>query len=182
MSQPSRNVPGRSVAVGRKRRIVLVGLCNSPVDPARCELGGAGAPAPAIAGDRRRHHHGSGRRELSRVRVPVVYRHRWVDGSRRGLITRTHWAVNVRKFVVPATNLEDLVAFGTLTHQAAHFLEAAVHAGLNVLVAGGTQAGNPTTRQDIPWQGRDNQLLSPACARVLAIGRVELMSRSVACG
>ncbi len=70
------------------------------------------------------------------------------DGSRLHVaipdITRTHWAVNVRKFVVRATYLEDLVAFGTLTHQAARFLEAAVHAGLNVLVAGGTQAGKTT--------------------------------------
>jgi pilus assembly protein CpaF len=35
---------------------------------------------------------------------------------------------------------------GTLTGQAARFLEAAVASGLNVLVAGGTQAGNPTIR------------------------------------
>jgi pilus assembly protein CpaF len=37
--------------------------------------------------------------------------------------------------------LEDLVGLGTLTARAAAFLEAAVHAGLNVLVSGGTQAG-----------------------------------------
>ncbi len=70
------------------------------------------------------------------------------DGSRLHVaipdITRTHWSVNIRKFVVRATHLEDLVALGTLTGQAARFLEAAVASGLNILVAGGTQAGKTT--------------------------------------
>jgi pilus assembly protein CpaF len=70
------------------------------------------------------------------------------DGSRLHVtipdITRQHWSVNIRKFVVRATHLEDLVQLGTLTGQAARFLEAAVASGLNVLVAGGTQAGKTT--------------------------------------
>lgn len=70
------------------------------------------------------------------------------DGSRLHVvipdITRRHWAVNVRKFVVRATHLEELVELGTLTQQAAEFLEASVVAGLNVIVAGGTQAGKTT--------------------------------------
>jgi pilus assembly protein CpaF len=70
------------------------------------------------------------------------------DGSRLHVaipdITRAHWSVNVRKFVVRATHLEDLVALGTLTRQAATFLEAPVVSGLNILVAGGTQAGKTT--------------------------------------
>jgi len=52
--------------------------------------------------------------------------------------------VNIRKFVVRASHLDDLVRLGTLTPQAARFLEAAVASGLNVLVAGGTQAGKTT--------------------------------------
>jgi pilus assembly protein CpaF len=52
--------------------------------------------------------------------------------------------VNVRKFVVRASRLSDLVGLGTLTPQAAAFLDAAVVAGLNVLVSGGTQAGKTT--------------------------------------
>ena len=56
-------------------------------------------------------------------------------------ITREHWNVNIRKFVVKADHLEDLVHLGTLTRAAARFLEASVVAGLNILVAGGTQAG-----------------------------------------
>ena len=59
-------------------------------------------------------------------------------------ITREHWNVNIRKFVVKADHLEDLVRLGTLTSRAARFLAASVVAGLNILVAGGTQAGKTT--------------------------------------
>jgi pilus assembly protein CpaF len=74
------------------------------------------------------------------------------DGSRLHVvipdITRRHMAVNIRKFVLQAHHLDELVALGTLTAQAARFLEAAVASGLNVLVSGGTQAGNPTMWRD----------------------------------
>lgn len=53
-------------------------------------------------------------------------------------------AVNIRKFVVRASRLAELVELGSLTEQAAAFLEAAVLAGLNIVVAGGTQAGKTT--------------------------------------
>lgn len=43
-----------------------------------------------------------------------------------------------------ADSMEDLVRLGTLTRQAATFLAAAVASGLNILVAGGTQAGKTT--------------------------------------
>jgi pilus assembly protein CpaF len=42
--------------------------------------------------------------------------------------------------VLPAARLDDLVDLGTLTPAAARFLTAAVVAGLNIVVAGGTQA------------------------------------------
>ena len=54
--------------------------------------------------------------------------------------------MNIRKFVVRATHLDDLVSLGTMTAQCAAFLDAAVSAGLNILVAGGTQAGKPALR------------------------------------
>lgn len=87
----------------------------------------------------------SGRRvDLSSPFVDAVL----PDGSRLHVvipdITREHWHVNIRKFVVKADRLEDLVRLGTLTRPAARFLEASVAAGLNVLVAGGTQAGKTT--------------------------------------
>jgi len=70
------------------------------------------------------------------------------DGSRLHVvipdITRQHWAVNIRKFVLSAYALDELVGRGTLTVAAADFLEAAVVAGLNIIVAGGTQAGKTT--------------------------------------
>ena len=70
------------------------------------------------------------------------------DGSRLHVvipeITRRDWAVNIRKFVVSADSLDELVGLGSLTQQAARFLEAAVVSGLNVIVAGGTQAGKTT--------------------------------------
>lgn len=71
------------------------------------------------------------------------------DGSRLHVaipdVTRSHWMVNIRKFVARAHGLDDLVRMGTLTQHAARFLQAAVGSGLNVLVAGGTQAGKTTT-------------------------------------
>jgi pilus assembly protein CpaF len=70
------------------------------------------------------------------------------DGSRLHVvipdITRRDMAVNIRKFVIRAASLEELVGLGTLTPPAAAFLEATVVAGLNVVVSGGTQAGKTT--------------------------------------
>jgi pilus assembly protein CpaF len=70
------------------------------------------------------------------------------DGSRlhvvRPNITRRHLAVNIRKFAVGLRTLDELVSVGSLTEQAARFLEASVVAGLNVMVAGGTQTGKTT--------------------------------------
>lgn len=70
------------------------------------------------------------------------------DGSRLHVvipdITAKHWAVNIRKFVVRAHRLSDLVRKRSLNLQAAAFLDAAVSAGLNILVSGATQAGKTT--------------------------------------
>ncbi len=62
-----------------------------------------------------------------------------LDGISRGFS-----AVNIRKFVVRASRLSELVDLGTMTSQAAAFLDACVVAGLNIIVAGGTQAGKTT--------------------------------------
>lgn len=51
-------------------------------------------------------------------------------------------AVNIRKFVVRASRLPDLVELGPLTPAAAQFPESSVRAGLNVLVTGGTRPGS----------------------------------------
>lgn len=87
----------------------------------------------------------SGRRiDLSRpfvdAMLPEGHRlHVVLEGISRGFS-----AVNIRKFVLRAARLPDLVELGSLTPSAAAFLEASVRAGLNILVAGGTQAGNPS--------------------------------------
>ena len=59
-------------------------------------------------------------------------------------ISRGFTAVNIRKFLLKAARLHDLVELGSLTQPAAEFLDASVRAGLNVIVAGGTGAGKTT--------------------------------------
>jgi pilus assembly protein CpaF len=59
-------------------------------------------------------------------------------------ITRDHMAINIRKHVVRAHQLDHLVRLGALGVHAARFLDAAVRAGANILVAGATQAGKTT--------------------------------------
>jgi len=87
----------------------------------------------------------SGRRvDLSRpfvdAMLPEGHRlHVVLEGISRGFT-----AVNIRKFRLQAARLADLVELGSLTETAAEFLEASVRAGLNVLVAGATQAGKTT--------------------------------------
>ncbi|MDM7832467.1 CpaF family protein [Cellulomonas edaphi] len=59
-------------------------------------------------------------------------------------ITRRDWSVNIRKYVVRASSLDEIVGLGSITPHAAAFLSAAVRAGLNVMVSGATQAGKTT--------------------------------------
>lgn len=70
------------------------------------------------------------------------------DGSRVHVaipdITRRHWAVNIRKFVLRAHDVNELVRLGSLSAPAARFLAAAVKAGCNIVVSGGTQTGKTT--------------------------------------
>lgn len=87
----------------------------------------------------------SGRRlDLSNPFVDAML----ADGSRLHVvipdITHAHWSVNIRRFVVRAAHVDELVQLGTLTTPAAEFLDAAVVSGLNIIVAGGTQAGKTT--------------------------------------
>jgi pilus assembly protein CpaF len=71
-----------------------------------------------------------------------------VDGSRLHVaipdITRRHWAVNIRKFILRAHRLEELVRLGSFGADAAVFLERSVRAGLNIVVSGATQSGKTT--------------------------------------
>lgn len=98
------------------------------------------------------------------------------DGSRLHVaipeITSTHWAVNIRKFSAQTHSLDSLIRRRTLTEQAASFLQACVSAGLNIVVAGATQAGKTTLM---------NALLNsaPAYERIITCEEVfELQLRS----
>ena len=62
------------------------------------------------------------------------------------------WAVNIRKFVLKSARLSDLVRLGSMPPLAARFLEAAVLAGQNLVVASGTQAGKVADRRVILFQ------------------------------
>jgi pilus assembly protein CpaF len=80
------------------------------------------------------------------------------DGSRLHVvipdITRRHWAVNIRKFSRTVTDLDALVALGSMPRTAAEFLTLAMRAGLNVLVSGATQAGKTTLLNALLAAGR----------------------------
>ncbi|MCW5882057.1 MAG: CpaF family protein, partial [Anaerolineae bacterium] len=57
----------------------------------------------------------------------------------------TRWChLTIRKFILRAHSLEQLVHLGTLTEAAAEFLDAAVQAGVNIMVSGSTGAGKTT--------------------------------------
>ncbi|HET8630970.1 MAG TPA: ATPase, T2SS/T4P/T4SS family [Thermomicrobiales bacterium] len=70
------------------------------------------------------------------------------DGSRLNAAippATTDWTgVTIRKFLLRAHTLADLVELGTLTESAAAFLAAAVQAGVNILVSGATGSGKTT--------------------------------------
>lgn len=70
------------------------------------------------------------------------------DGSRLHVVipdvTRSHWAVNIRKFQRRLRSLRQLVELGSLTTPAAEFLRMSVLAGANLLVSGATHTGKTT--------------------------------------
>src|ERR1700716_4576351 len=54
-------------------------------------------------------------------------------------------SLTIRKFARDPYTVQDLINFGSLTAEAAGFLEACVKAHFNILVAGGTGSGKTTT-------------------------------------
>ncbi len=70
------------------------------------------------------------------------------DGSRLNVAippATTRWcSVTIRKFLLRAQSLDELVGLGTLTQTASDFLDAAVQAGVNILVSGPTGSGKTT--------------------------------------
>lgn len=112
---------------------------------------------------------GSGRRlDLTQPYVDAQL----ADGSRLHAvippITREHWAVNIRRFIVRPHSLADLVDVGTLTRAAADMLERAMCAGANVVVSGGTHSGKTTILNAL--------LCSDPAARVVTAEEVRELS------
>lgn len=70
------------------------------------------------------------------------------DGSRLHVaipdVTAKNWCVNIRKHVLRAATLADLVEQSVLNKAAADYLAESVVAGKNIVVSGGTQAGKTT--------------------------------------
>jgi pilus assembly protein CpaF len=70
------------------------------------------------------------------------------DGSRLHAVippAASRWTcVTIRRFVLRAHSLDELVALDTLSPAAAGFLDAAVQAGVNIVVSGGTAGGKTT--------------------------------------
>jgi pilus assembly protein CpaF len=89
---------------------------------------------------------GSAGRRLDEASPMVDVRLR--DGSRLNAVippASTRWtSVTIRKFVLRAQSLDELVELGALSTAAAEFLYAAVQAGLNILVSGPTGSGKTT--------------------------------------
>lgn len=67
-------------------------------------------------------------------RVNIVLEPIAIDGS----------AISIRKFPKQPIRMEELIAIGSLTAEAAAFLQALVKAGYNIFVSGGTGSGKTT--------------------------------------
>lgn len=84
------------------------------------------------------------------------------DGSRLHVaippITRVHWSVNIRRYVMRARSLDDLVSADVMDTDQATWLRSAVRGGKSIVVAGATQAGKTTLLQallqELPPQER----------------------------
>ncbi len=59
-------------------------------------------------------------------------------------ITAEYWALNIRKKVLPAFSLQDLVTAGSVSDAVAEVLEHLVSENINFLVSGATHAGKTT--------------------------------------
>lgn len=70
------------------------------------------------------------------------------DGSRVNIVLTPAAingpAVTIRKFPKEALSMEDLIALGSITRQAAQFLKEMVELGYNIFISGGTGSGKTT--------------------------------------
>jgi len=73
---------------------------------------------------------------------------RLTDGSRVGAVYKNIAlggpSLTIRRFPKSAITMEDLIAFGSITEEAAGFLTKLVRAGYNIFISGGTSSGKTT--------------------------------------
>src|SRR5579884_667539 len=100
------------------------------------------------------------------------------DGSRLHAImpplTSGHVAVTIRKHLLRAQTMEDLIRLGTVSREAARFLSVAVQAGVNLIVCGGAASGKTTTLNCLA-----STLTSPGIRTVTIEDTLELKLESV---
>ncbi|HUW78958.1 MAG TPA: ATPase, T2SS/T4P/T4SS family [Candidatus Nanopelagicaceae bacterium] len=140
----------------------------------RSELTNLAMTAPEVRDSVERMLAGSNRRlDLSNPFVDATLS----DGSRLHVaipdVTSKHWCVNIRKHVLRAATLIDLVEQAVLSEAAADFLFRSIAEGKNIMVSGGTQAGKTTLL---------NCLISavPSYERVITVEEVFELSPQVA--
>jgi pilus assembly protein CpaF len=84
--------------------------------------------------------------------------------------------LTIRKFAAEAYTSADLVAAGTLTHEAAGLLAACVQGRLNILVSGGTGAGKTTTLNVLSsFIGSDERIVTVEDAAELRLNQEHVL-------
>ena len=84
--------------------------------------------------------------------------------------------LTVRKFKRNLTNVEDLLRNGTMTPYMARFLEACVHAKLNILVCGGTGSGKTTILNILSaFIGNDERIITIEDAAELKLSQAHVI-------
>lgn len=85
--------------------------------------------------------------------------------------------LTIRKFAADPFTINDLVSFGTLTHEMATFIDACVKARLNVFVSGGTGSGKTTTLNVLSnFIPNDERIVTIEDAAELQLGQDHVVS------
>lgn len=85
--------------------------------------------------------------------------------------------LTIRKFKDSVSNIEDLIRNGTLTPYMARFLEACVHAKLNIIVCGGTGSGKTTLLNILSnFIGSDERIITIEDAAELKLGQEHVIT------
>jgi len=84
--------------------------------------------------------------------------------------------LTIRKFAADPFSVEDLIEFGSLTGQAAHFLDACVRGRLNVVVSGGTGTGKTTLLNVLSsFIPSDERIVTVEDAKELQLGQEHVL-------